>query len=292
MYKKSDYDTLYDDVRYSIDSATLNIVEDKIAMEIVVNSSVKYTDSLSRDLLIYYVVREGNTEVENENNRTIKFMGNGQTKLQYKQSFELYESVDELYFDDKKNQYTFINDNLVEYYKNRKNRKKDPYKNVSIPQDATKELDKKRAEKVRDILKEVVIDKNEIDNYVLTEKDYNKEYNGYNEYVYTYMKKINGYKVNDCITISVDTLGELFHYKGERQGIFDEFRNIKIDKKAIYEYVEKEIATREYDFDFISYEIEELTLDAYDGRPLVNCGISLEVEDGDPTYTSVWYYLK
>ena len=128
-------------------------------------------------------------------------------------------------------------------------------------------------------------EKTSFDKYELTKIDYVESYNEIN---FVYTKHIDGYKVNDSITVSVDLNGEVVSFVANRQGMFDNLTEININETELNDYILAEI---EKEFKYTDYEIFSQLIDNVDGKIVLANYIKIVLEDGTSTSTIVYYEI-
>ena len=107
----------------------------------------------------------------------------------------------------------------------------------------------------------------------------------YGEINYVFTKEIDGYQVNDSITISLDMNGDLVSFVANRQGLFDNYKNITIDDNDVLDFIDDEINTN---YSGVDYVIENQIIDFVNNQLVLANYIRLEY----PNYISstILYY--
>ena len=172
----------------------------------------------------------------------------------------------EIYEDTTQNKYIYLNNELVGYYRDSSNSI-----TLKTTNDTTHVASENNENKIaeyrnlaEDITKKIInTEKTNISNYELTDSYFHESYN---EYVYTYTKLIDEYFTNDSITVSLDTNGEISSLSAPRQGMFNKYNNVKIDKKAVSDFIEQEVNK------FVAEKSteEELTKDTFEDYTVNN----------------------
>jgi len=185
-----------------------------------------------------FTVKAMNGNVNN-NTKTINFIDNKEVSVEYLTTRSIANTGDlEIYLDDSKNEYVYSNNQLVGYLKNVDLSTKKVQENTKSVT-STKDL-LQTYKSISDNLLTQIINSNSKRSVKQNEYEINYTHyrDDYREYVYTYTNKIGGYNTNDSITISLDENGELSSFNATRQGMFDQYENIKIDKNDVNTFIE------------------------------------------------------
>lgn len=188
----------------------------------------------------------------------------------------------EVFKDNNQNQYIYSNNDLVGFYKD-----KNSATNQSASEKVTFTPEKKKVMKAnyQDIATNIVEniinkEKTNMSNYELTDSYFQESYN---EFTYTYTKLIDGYHTTDSITVSLDVNGELSSFSAPRQGIFNKYENIKINKNDVNDFIkeeiEKNVSGNTNEDTFVNYAVENKILNIINDKPILKIYIALNYEN-------------
>lgn len=194
--------------------------------------------------------------------------------------------VSKIYKDSNKDQYIYDTDGkMVGYLKDRKITK-DNNKVMSKSQVKNSLTNENLKAKVYQFAKSIVdTSKTSIDKYELTKIDYVESYNEIN---FVFTKTVDGYKVNDSITISTDLNGEIVSFVANRQGLFDHIKEINVDEKELDQYITK-VVNSEYKCS--DFEVFSRLVDYVDGKIVISNYVKLIYDDGMQDATIVYYEI-
>lgn len=197
------------------------------------NKSIKSVDKYVKELNV-----NSNFVVKNQKNDKEIKINEKNIKVKYKCT-----NIDkDIYVAEDGTEYVLKENNLVGFIK-KLNTEMNP-KNI---------LDLKAAEKIAKVyLKDNVKDFSKYEN---TYSNYKESYGEYN-FLYSY--KIDGYKTSDIIQISVDDTGEITAFAKPNEGIFEKYKNTKIDITKIEPIVLEEVK-KEYN-NLTEVNIKDITL--------------------------------
>lgn len=198
-----------------------------------------------------------------------------------------------IFLDDEDNQYIYNGDNLIGFYKDTELAKNASAKKVLSQTEINNKLEtyKSVAAEKLNIINSVNNTSRELSaksDYVMIDSYYHE---GYNEYTYSYAKKIDGYITNDGVTVSVDENGELVSLAAPRQGLFDDYLNVQIDETKVAQFIEENMTSDNYP-NMTEYEINYEYVSFNENNQLVLViGIGMELNSGMRTTTILYYQI-
>lgn len=228
--------------------------------------------------------------------KTINFLNQKKIELTYYKTLDntrgTYSAT--IYKDSNDNQYIYnSNDKLVGYLKERTITKENnetlklstskiSFDSITSSFSANKDLKLKINEFVKSIID---TEKTSFNKYKLEKIDYVESYNEIN---FVYTKHIDGYKVNDSITVSVDINGEIVSFVANRQGMFDNLTDININGAELNDYILNSVGE---EFEYTDYEVFSQLIDNVDGKIVLANYVKIILEDGTSTSTIVYYEI-
>ena len=182
--------------------------------------------------------------------------------------------VSDIYADNQDNQYIYVDENLVGFIKDRNLEENNQISRQSMTVNQANILISQNRLNVTNFARNI-IDTNHtsLNDYQLTKTNFVESYDELN---YVFTKEIDGYKVNDSITISTDLNGEIVSFVANRQGDFDNYKNMTIDDEDVLDFIESEITTN---YDNVDYVIENQIIDFVDNKLVLANYIKLEYPD-------------
>ena len=220
-----------------------------------------------------------------EMKKNIDFLGNNGVNLTYSRIIDVENGEDlVIYIDSKKNEYFFKENDLVAFIKN-ENMTQD-FKTMTDKFIVNNKIKVETyVNKVETYLRYFVIEKKtSYNDYELVDAEYLE---ATNEFSYIFLKKIDGYFVNDGIVISLDAYGNLLTYAGAHQGIYDNYKNINIDKLDVAEFVSKSMESSKN----IDYKIDTQYINFVDNKLVLQIGIEILHDDGLYSTRTLYYEL-
>ncbi len=198
--------------------------------------------------------------------RTIdkRVLSDGISKVNEKITVKYQKTTDsssvhyDVYVDDKGSSYTFVDDKLTGYLRNRKVAKETVKRNMI----SKKEVESKARKLGSKILKQ--FGKN-IGQYRSGGVDYNKSYN---EYSISFIRYINGYATNESFSVSFGGDGRLENFSTHHIGKYDKIK-VNIDKGELVKYIESSVKK---EYPKASYKIESQFIN------YINNGFYLQID--------------
>lgn len=217
--------------------------------------------------------------------KTVNLPKGNTVEIKYVSNEKIDSKTIQLYKDQNENEYLFLDNELIGYFK-----EVDITSPNSIAKLNSETINDKKEnyEAIAfDIAKEIVNkEKTSFADYKLTSNNY---VTSYGEFSYTYSKFIDGYITTDSITILLDNNGNLSSFTASRQGIFDKYKDIKIDKEKVNNFIVEEMKKNYSNIEnykvqnqFITFTNEKLTLEIQ---------VELEHTSNEFSLISLYYYL-
>lgn len=198
---------------------------------------------------------------------SVNFIDENNIELDYSKSYINDNKIKNIYFDNNDNEYIICNDECVGFIRKF---------SVDTIVHSNAKLNKDALEtKAYEFMKEVIINSSRLNDYVLTSYGYVESYS---EYVYTFTKKIDEYRTNDFICISLDGYGNLASFCGSHQGDFDSLRNIDICQDDIDEFIENNICEK---YGSVQYEISSCFINKIDDKFVMQYNINIYNDEDD-----------
>lgn len=215
------------------------------------------------------------------NIKTVKLYNSDLAEINYLRKENMGDLAIDIYTDYNNNEYLYMDDDLVGFIKYDK---VDVIKN-EISEDSKKE----KLEKYKSIASEIANyfidnDKTTFEKYTLSNAKY---IDSYGELSYTYVKRIDGYDTLDAIKVSLDQNGNLVSFIANRQGIFNKYDEIKIDKQEVEKYITKEMNQRSIK----KYEVQQEFISILKNKPVLEIIVLEEVETNKYDIISLYYNL-
>lgn len=206
--------------------------------------------------------------------KTVTLIENQPISIQYKTRINKNNMVSDIYADNQDNQYIYVDENLVGFIKDRNLKENNQISRQSMTVNQANILISQNRLNVTNFARNI-IDTNHtsLNDYQLTKTNFVESYDELN---YVFTKEIDGYKVNDSITISTDLNGEIVSFVANRQGDFDNYKNMTIDDEDVLDFIESEITTN---YDNVDYVIENQIIDFVDNKLVLANYIKLEYPD-------------
>ena len=146
-------------------------------------------------------------------------------------------------------------------------------------------------DKVKEFLKEYV---NNFEKYSYEEESINYEESYYHQpfgvYHFYYPYKINGYETFDYIFISISDTGQILDFGAPRQGMFDQYKDVKFDAEKI-ENLLLDTVRNKLDNTLLNLEISDRYLKIIDNKLVLYVGIS-DVSEEHPFYVEEYLYYE
>lgn len=231
----------------------------------------------------------------NDNSKTISFLSNKDMTINYKGKMKINTGANlSEYMDNNKNEYYYDGDDLVVYIKNPVNAyvSKKSSDSIETKIERIEEYKSKAINYASKLMKKekksnsaVTLSNEVLSKYELTTSNYIEDYN---EYSYTFTKKIGKYLVNDGIMIGLDENGDITSFVGTQQGIYDELTDLEIDDKEVKNFVDEQMKLQ-YGGKYINYRIDREFINFVDQNFVLQ--INIEMLHSDDTYsTTILYY--
>lgn len=221
--------------------------------------------------------------------KKISLFDNETRTINYSRTEKYGQKKFEVYLDDEKGEYIFLNDKLTGFLKNVtiEEEKQEEVKKLMANKTTREGLLKSYNEKAQQVVKKVNDTNSTLNRYDKTNSYYQE---GYDEFVYTFTKTIDGYPTNDSITISLDKDGNLSSLNAPRQGLFDKYDNIKINKAEVTNFIEKNMSLDSYS-DISNYEVDFEIINLVNDKLVLEIGIELTHKTGAISTTILYYEI-
>ena len=238
--------------------------------------------------------------LNNDNSKLVSFLDNKNITVNYKEKMKINTGTSlNGYLDKDKNEYYYDGNDLVVYIKNTDNyvitknssdtlevkvEKIEDYKTNAINYASKlmkKETSSNNISTSSNSLNEV------LSKYELTTSNYIEDYN---EYSYTFTKKIGKYLVNDGIMIGLDDNGELTSFVGTQQGLYDGLTDLRIDENEVEKFINETMKTQYSNY--ISYKIDNEFINFIDKKFVLQINIEMSHSDNTYSTTTLYYDLE
>lgn len=223
------------------------------------NTQVKLMDQVANDFKDS--VEKGKKEkIINENE-----------KIKYKKT----KSNKDIYISSAKDEYIYMEDKMVGFIKN-----------INPNNLSLSVLDEKVSRKIADkFLKENIVN---FQKYEFISCEYIESYA---QSSYIYMNKLNKIDTNDIVCINIDNAGNVASYSAFKQGMFEKYKDLKIDMNIIKSTVLEEMKDK-YNNDNIKIEINYSFFNIINDELVLQCDITIELEnESEKVFDTIIYEL-
>lgn len=219
-----------------------------------------------------------------KNTKTVTLFENQPISINLEKSIVKNNLHSNIYKDEDENEYIYVDDKLVGFIKDREISSGTNTINMqNVSQASANSIISANSQKVMNLAENIIdSDYTMLNDYELTKTNIVESYGEIN---YVFTKEIDGYQVNDSITISLDMNGDLVSFVANRQGLFDNYKNITIDDNDVLDFIDDEINTN---YSGVDYVIENQIIDFVNNQLVLANYIRLEY----PNYISstILYY--
>ena len=219
-----------------------------------------------------------------KNTKTVTLFENQPISVNLEKSIVKNNLHSNIYKDEDENEYIYVDDKLVGFIKDREISSETNTINMqNVSQASANSIISSNSQKVMNLAENIIdSDYTMLSDYELTKTNIVESYGEIN---YVFTKEIDGYQVNDSITISLDMNGDLVSFVANRQGLFDNYKNITIDDNDVLDFIDNEINTN---YSSVDYVIENQIIDFVNNQLVLANYIRLEY----PNYISstILYY--